>query len=71
MGLWRATECARSIPEHREIRTNSQRPWSGSAPPTPHEGPSFLLAERLTGITITPQLLEGSTYLCGGVPKPR
>ncbi|MEV4181883.1 DUF6461 domain-containing protein [Streptosporangium canum] len=37
----------------------------------PHEGPSFLLAERLTGITMTPQLLEESTYLCGGVPKPR
>ncbi|GIH69846.1 DUF6461 domain-containing protein [Sphaerimonospora thailandensis] len=35
----------------------------------PHEGPSFLLAERLTGITMTPQLLEESTYLCGGVPR--
>ncbi|MEU0484295.1 DUF6461 domain-containing protein, partial [Streptosporangium sp. NPDC006013] len=33
----------------------------------PHEGPAFLLAERLTGITMTPQLLEESTYLCGGV----
>ncbi|WP_433253028.1 DUF6461 domain-containing protein [Streptosporangium sp. CA-135522] len=30
----------------------------------PHEGPAFLLAERLTGITMTPQLLEESTYLC-------
>ncbi|GAA3090264.1 DUF6461 domain-containing protein [Streptosporangium carneum] len=29
----------------------------------PHEGPAFLLAERLTGITMTPQLLEESTYL--------
>ncbi|WP_433414976.1 DUF6461 domain-containing protein [Microtetraspora malaysiensis] len=37
----------------------------------PHEGPSFLLAERLTGITVTPQLLEESTYLCGVVPEPR
>lgn len=37
----------------------------------PHEGPAFLLAERLTGITMTPQLLEESTYLCGGVPGSR
>ncbi|GAA2379340.1 hypothetical protein GCM10010404_39650 [Nonomuraea africana] len=37
----------------------------------PHEGPAFLLAERLTGITMTPQLLEESTYLCGGVPRSR
>ncbi|MGI5487899.1 DUF6461 domain-containing protein [Microtetraspora malaysiensis] len=37
----------------------------------PHEGPAFLLAERLTGITMTPQLLEDSTYLCGGVPRRR
>jgi hypothetical protein len=35
----------------------------------PHEGPAFLLAERLTGITMTPQLLEESTYLGGGVPR--
>lgn len=34
----------------------------------PHEGPAFVLAESLTGITMTPQLLEESTYLCGGVP---
>ncbi|MEV4251409.1 DUF6461 domain-containing protein [Streptosporangium canum] len=37
----------------------------------PHEGPAFLLAERLTGITMTPQLLEESTYLCGVVPGSR
>ncbi|GAB2466792.1 hypothetical protein GCM10027187_38770 [Streptosporangium sandarakinum] len=36
-----------------------------------HDGPAFLLAERLTGITLTPQLLEESTYLCGVVPEPR
>ncbi|MBB4919205.1 DUF6461 domain-containing protein [Streptosporangium saharense] len=29
----------------------------------PHQGPAFLLAERLTGITMTPRLLEESTYL--------
>lgn len=28
-------------------------------------------AGRLTGITLTPQLLEESTYLCGGVPESR
>ncbi|WP_231509534.1 DUF6461 domain-containing protein [Streptosporangium roseum] len=37
----------------------------------PHEGPAFLMAERLTGVTMTPELLEKSTYLCGGVPKSR
>ncbi|GIH93774.1 DUF6461 domain-containing protein [Planobispora siamensis] len=37
----------------------------------PHEGPAFMLAERLTGITMTPQLLEESTYLCGGIPRLR
>jgi hypothetical protein len=36
-----------------------------------HDGPMFLLAEHLTGITLTPQLLEESTYLCGVVPEPR
>ncbi|MEU1729395.1 DUF6461 domain-containing protein [Nonomuraea sp. NPDC005692] len=36
----------------------------------PHEGPMFILAEELTGITMTPQLLEESTYLCGAVPSP-
>ncbi|MEU8207425.1 DUF6461 domain-containing protein [Streptosporangium sp. NPDC049046] len=39
--------------------------------PDPHKGPMFLLAERLTGITLTPQLLEESTYLGGAVPEPR
>ncbi|MFC7647430.1 DUF6461 domain-containing protein [Streptosporangium lutulentum] len=33
----------------------------------PNEGLAFLLTERLTGITMTPQLLEESTYLCGSV----
>ncbi|MER5624574.1 DUF6461 domain-containing protein [Streptosporangium sp. NPDC002544] len=27
------------------------------------------MAEHLTGITLTPQLLEKSTYLCGVVPE--
>ncbi|WP_406317420.1 DUF6461 domain-containing protein [Streptosporangium sp. NBC_01639] len=36
----------------------------------PSEGPAFLMAERLTGITLTPELLEGSTYLCGAIPEP-
>ncbi|GGQ27596.1 DUF6461 domain-containing protein [Streptosporangium pseudovulgare] len=37
----------------------------------PSDGPAFLLAEHLTGITLTPELLEGSTYLCGVTPEPR
>ncbi|MDX3099769.1 DUF6461 domain-containing protein [Nonomuraea angiospora] len=37
----------------------------------PSDGPAFLLVERLTGITLTPELLEGSTYLCGVIPEPR
>ncbi|MCC5581436.1 hypothetical protein IMZ11_38120 [Microtetraspora sp. AC03309] len=37
----------------------------------PSDGPAFLLAEHLTGITLTPELLEGSTYLCGVIPEPR
>ncbi|WP_214111349.1 DUF6461 domain-containing protein [Acrocarpospora catenulata] len=35
------------------------------------DGPAFLLAEHLTGITLTAQLLEGSPYLGGVVPEPR
>jgi uncharacterized protein DUF6461 len=35
-----------------------------------HEGPMFLLAERLTGITLTRQLIKESAYLCGVVPEP-
>ncbi|WP_182900553.1 DUF6461 domain-containing protein [Microbispora sp. H10830] len=37
----------------------------------PREGPAFLMAERLTGITLTPQLLEEPTYLCAVVPGSR
>ncbi|MGW2143764.1 DUF6461 domain-containing protein [Nonomuraea bangladeshensis] len=44
---------------------------SGHAVAGPHEGPAFLLAEHLTGITMTPRLLEESTYLCGVVPGSR
>ncbi|MFI6457372.1 DUF6461 domain-containing protein [Streptosporangium amethystogenes] len=29
------------------------------------------MAERLTGITLTPQPLEKSTYLCGVAPRSR
>ncbi|GAA2859955.1 DUF6461 domain-containing protein [Nonomuraea rubra] len=36
----------------------------------PSDGPAFVLAERLTGITLTPELLEGSVYLCGVIPTP-
>ncbi|NAS27119.1 hypothetical protein GT755_36310 [Herbidospora sp. NEAU-GS84] len=32
-------------------------------PEQPHRGPAFSLAERLTGITMTPRLLEESRYL--------
>ncbi|MEV4165267.1 DUF6461 domain-containing protein [Nonomuraea dietziae] len=32
---------------------------------------AILLAEHLTGITLTPELLEGSTYLCGIILEPR
>ncbi|MEV1201752.1 DUF6461 domain-containing protein [Microbispora rosea] len=37
----------------------------------PSTGPAFLLAQRLTGITMTPNLLEESTYLCIVVPGSR
>ncbi|MER5321507.1 DUF6461 domain-containing protein [Streptosporangium roseum] len=37
----------------------------------PSDGPAFLLTEHLTGIPLTPELLEGSTYLCGVIPEPR
>ncbi|MGW3346469.1 DUF6461 domain-containing protein [Nonomuraea rubra] len=33
-------------------------------------GPIFLLTEHLTGIKLTPQLLEEASYLCGVVPEP-
>ncbi|MBF8188618.1 hypothetical protein ITP53_23395 [Nonomuraea sp. K274] len=36
-----------------------------------HDGPAFLLTERLTGIRLTPQLLEESIYLSGACPEPR
>ncbi|PRX53560.1 hypothetical protein B0I32_127149 [Nonomuraea fuscirosea] len=36
----------------------------------PHEGPMFLLAEHLTGIKLTPHLLEQATYHYGVVPEP-
>jgi hypothetical protein len=37
----------------------------------PHRGSMFFLAEHLTGIKLTAQLLEEeATYLCGVVPEP-
>ncbi|MGV9325484.1 DUF6461 domain-containing protein [Streptosporangium sandarakinum] len=39
--------------------------------PTADSAPAFLLAERLTGTTLTPTLLEGAAYLCGVIPEPR
>ncbi len=35
-----------------------------------YEGPAFLLAERLTGITLTQKLLADSTFYWGAVPEP-
>ncbi|MEV4100304.1 hypothetical protein AB0J42_08570 [Nonomuraea sp. NPDC049649] len=34
--------------------------------PAPHEGPAFLFAGRLTGIAMTPRLLEEATYVGAG-----
>ncbi|WP_421915552.1 DUF6461 domain-containing protein [Nonomuraea polychroma] len=54
-------------------RTRPWRPCSGSTPTTdtstPATGRRSSLAEHLTGITLTPELLEGSTYLCGVIPE--
>ncbi|MEO3874031.1 DUF6461 domain-containing protein [Nonomuraea sp. B12E4] len=36
-----------------------------------HDKAAFALAEHLTGVKLTPQLLEESTYLCGLAPRPR
>lgn len=36
-----------------------------------HQGPLFLLAERITGIKLTRELVEHSTYLGGMVPAAR
>lgn len=35
-----------------------------------YRGPGLMLIERLTGIKLTPQILEGSTYLSGVISKP-
>ncbi|WP_283135025.1 DUF6461 domain-containing protein [Rhizohabitans arisaemae] len=34
-----------------------------------YQGPGLVLIERLTGIKLTPQILEGSTYLSGVIPE--
>ncbi|MET8862014.1 DUF6461 domain-containing protein [Nonomuraea sp. NPDC004580] len=36
-----------------------------------HDKAAFALAEHLTGVKLTPQSLEGSTYLCGLAPRSR
>ncbi|MFB9474208.1 DUF6461 domain-containing protein [Nonomuraea salmonea] len=36
-----------------------------------HDQAAFALAEHLTGVELTPQLLEESTYLCGLAPRSR
>ncbi|MET9336358.1 DUF6461 domain-containing protein [Nonomuraea sp. NPDC003804] len=38
--------------------------------PRLYEGPAFLLVEHLTGIRATENLLKGSTFIWGVVPKP-
>ncbi|GAA3417258.1 DUF6461 domain-containing protein [Streptosporangium vulgare] len=55
-----------------ELAETMKRIGSTYPPHTdPHKGPAFLMAERLTGITMTPRLLEESTYLGGVVPGSR
>ncbi|MER6177739.1 DUF6461 domain-containing protein [Streptosporangium sp. NPDC001681] len=55
-----------------ELAETMERIGSTYPPHTdPRKGPAFLMAERLTGITMTPQLLEESTYLGGVVPGSR
>jgi hypothetical protein len=54
-----------------ELVETMERLHSGYPPPAAlYEKLAFRLAEPLTGITLTPQLLEESTYLCV-VPGPR
>ncbi|MEV4804052.1 DUF6461 domain-containing protein [Nonomuraea sp. NPDC049421] len=36
-----------------------------------HDKAAFALAEHLTGVRLTPQLLEEATYLCGLAPRSR
>ncbi|GAA1022870.1 hypothetical protein Aple_086430 [Acrocarpospora pleiomorpha] len=36
-----------------------------------YQGPGLVLIERLTGIKLTPQILEGSAYLSGVISEPR
>ncbi|MGW0810449.1 DUF6461 domain-containing protein [Nonomuraea sp. NPDC002799] len=59
---------AEEVPE--ELLETVERISSHYGGAEPHDGPAFLLAERLTGITLTPQLLEESIYLSGAVPDP-
>ncbi|TMR96612.1 DUF6461 domain-containing protein [Nonomuraea basaltis] len=54
-----------------ELVETMERINSGNEPTDLHDGPAFLLAERLTGITLTPELLEESIYLSGAVPESR
>jgi hypothetical protein len=35
-----------------------------------HRGPGFVLIERLTGIKLTPRILNESSYLSGVIPSP-
>ncbi|GAA4928555.1 hypothetical protein HD597_004436 [Nonomuraea thailandensis] len=58
---------AEEVPD--EIAPAMRRFGAGYRDLCPSDGPAFLLAEHLTGITLTPELLEGSTYLCGVIPE--
>ncbi|WP_433381668.1 DUF6461 domain-containing protein [Streptosporangium sp. CA-115845] len=49
----------------------AQIPPVGGRHSASHGGPAFCLAERLTGVTLTLESLEESTYLCGATPEPR
>lgn len=55
-----------------ELAETMERIDSGYPPLIdPCNGPAFFFAERLTGITMTPRLLEKSAYLCGVVSGSR
>ncbi|GAA2260928.1 hypothetical protein GCM10010430_51310 [Kitasatospora cystarginea] len=36
-----------------------------------HTEAAFALAEHLTGVRLTPELLDGAAFLCGAAPEPR
>ncbi|PZG18585.1 DUF6461 domain-containing protein [Nonomuraea aridisoli] len=67
-GFWAQDGYSEDVPEELAETMREIDRGYGEREYDLYRGPGLVLIERLTGITLTPQLLEGPAYLSGAIP---